>query len=170
MRKEQKKRSDRQPNGENPSRLEFALPAAERGWAVLPLQWIENGECSCSTPHCSHAGKHPRIEHGVHDSTTDEKKIRAWWRENPKANIGIAAGATSGLLVLDVDPRHKGDKSLSDAENIHGQLPIGPRSRSGGGGEHIYLLHPPGEPLKSRVNLLPGIDVRGGRNLRRRRG
>jgi hypothetical protein len=69
----------------------------------------------------------------VKDATTDENQIRAWWRENPNANIGIATGAASGLLGMDVDPRHQGDKSLCDAEKIHGPLPIGPRVRSGVG-------------------------------------
>ena len=34
--------------------------------------------------------------------TDDEATIRAWWNETPCANVGIATGAGSGLLVLDV--------------------------------------------------------------------
>lgn len=143
-----------------PSRLQAALRCAQRGWPVFPLYWVEDGACSCSDPECDSVGKHPLTKHGVKDATTDEKKIREWWHEYPQANIAVATGKASGLLVLDVDLRHEGDKSLCEAEKIHGPLPIGPRVRSGGGGEHIYFLRPAGEPLKSRVNLLPGIDVR----------
>jgi hypothetical protein len=39
--------------------------------------------------------------HGVKDATTDLDQIETWWSKNPKANIGIAPGQKSGVLVLD---------------------------------------------------------------------
>ena len=142
------------------TRLEFALRAAELG-PILPLHWVEDGECSCGTQDCPDAGKHPRTRHGVKDATTDEKKVREWWHENPKANIGIAMGNDSGIFVLDVDPRHGGDESLQQMQEEYGALPAGPRVRTGGGGEHLYFTVPPGVTVRSRVALRPGIDVRG---------
>ena len=141
------------------TRLEFALRAAERGWPVIPLHWVKNGKCSCGAQDCPNTGKHPLTEHGVNDATTDEKKIREWWRENPKANIGIAMG--NDIFVLDVDPRHGGDGSLQQMQEEYGALPDGPRVRTGGGGEHLYFRVPPGVTVRSRVALRPGIDVRG---------
>jgi len=159
MKKQQKKPSaDPRPNGANRSRLEFALHAAELG-PILSLHWAEDGECSCGNQDCRNAAKHPLTHHGVKDATTDEKQIRASWRENPNANIGIAMGNDSG--VVDVDPRHGGDESLHQMEEEYGPFPDGPRVRTGGGGEHLYFTVPPGVTVRSRVGLRPGVDVIG---------
>jgi hypothetical protein len=151
----------KRPNGANPSRLDLALCFAEEGWAVVPLHWIENGECSCGIQDCPDAGKHPLTKHGVKDATKDTNQIRTWWLEKPKANIGIAMGNDSGIFVLDIDPRHGGDESLHQMQEEYGALPDGPRVRTGGGGEHLYFTVPPGVPVRTRVALRPGIDVRG---------
>ena len=158
MKKEQKKRSDPQPNGAKSSRLELALCAAELG-PILPLHWVEDGECSCGIQDCPDAGKHPLTKHGVKDATKDTNQIRTWWFEKPKANIGIAMG--NDIFVLDVDPRHGGDGSLQQMQEEYGALPDGPRVRTGGSGEHLYFTVPPGVTVRSRVALRPGIDVRG---------
>lgn len=50
--------------------------------------------------------------HGIKDATTDANQIRLWWKQWPHSNIAIATGFSSGLFVLDVDPRHGGDRSL----------------------------------------------------------
>jgi len=151
----------KRPNGANPSRLDLALCFAEEGWAVVPLHSVEDGECSCGVQACANAGKHPRTRHGVKDATTDKNQIRAWWQENPNANIGIAAGNASGLLFVDVDPRHGGNVSLQALEEEYGAFGKGPRVRTGGKGEHIYLSVPPGVTVRSRVGLRPGVDVIG---------
>jgi Bifunctional DNA primase/polymerase, N-terminal/AAA domain/Primase C terminal 1 (PriCT-1) len=71
----------------------------------------------------------------------------------------IATGGPSGLVVLDIDPRHGGLESLKKLERMIGRLPDGPRVRTGGGGLHFYFRHPGGS-VKSRTGILPGIDVR----------
>src|SRR5579862_2765860 len=119
----------------NPSRLEFALRAAKRGCAVLPLHWVEDGECSCGIQDCPDVGKHPLTQHGVKDATKDTNQIRTCWGENPKANIGIAMGNDSGM-ALDIDPRHGGDESLQQMQEEYGALPNCPTARTGGGGRH----------------------------------
>ena len=43
-------------------------------------------------------------------ATPDE--IRAWYRDEPAAGVAIICGAISGLVVLDVDPRNRGDESV----------------------------------------------------------
>ena len=160
MKKEQKKRSDPQPNGAKSSRLELALRAAELG-PILPLHWVEDGECSCGIQDCPDAGKHPLTKHGVKDATKDTNQIRTWWLEKPKANIGIAMGNDSGIFVVDEDPRHGGDESLRQIQEEYGVLPNCPTVCTGGGGKHLYFAMPPGVTVRSRVALRPGIDVRG---------
>ena len=159
--KQTKRPSDPQPNGANPSRLEFALRAAERGWPVIKLHWAEDGECSCGIQDCPDVGKHPGTINGIKNATKDKNQIRAWWLEKPKANIGIAMGNDSGIFVLDIDPRHGGDESLHQMQEEYGALPDGPRVRTGGGSEHLYFTVPPGVTVRSRVALRPGIDARG---------
>jgi hypothetical protein len=125
--------------------LDAALDYARRGLAVVPLHWPENGGCSCKNKDkCGTPGKHPRwhkadLEHGVHSATKDEHIIRRWWARWPKANVGIATGKESSLIVVDIDPRNGGDKSL---KRLPGNLPITPTSRTGGKGEHYLLKHP----------------------------
>ena len=101
------------------------------------------GECSCSNPDCTSAGKHPRTAHGFLDATTDVNTVRAWWEDDfPLSNVGIRTGEESGLVVLDVDPRHEGDESLRQLEAKYEPLPETPTALSGGGGRHFYFQHP----------------------------
>ena len=93
------------------------------------------------------------------DADLAEKTIRTWWTNAPRANIGIATGAASGIVVLDVDPCHGGKKSMLELKNNYGKLPDGPRVYTGGGGFHLYFSYP-GITLKNKVGLLAGIDVR----------
>ena len=102
-------------------------------------------------------GKLPRTEHGFHDASTDTDTVISWWQRWPDANIGIATGARSGLVVLDVDVQHGGQGTL----NERGKLPEAPEVLTGGGGKHIYFVHPGGEVRYSAGKLGPGLDVRG---------
>jgi hypothetical protein len=141
--------------------LDTALAYAQRGWAVLPIHTMINGTCSCGKPSCSGPGKHPRTGHGVKDATTDEATIRRWWEQHPDANIGIATGAISNLVVLDVDPRHGGHESLEQWKAQYGDDFLNTvTSCTGGGGLHLLYTHP-GQPMKNWVSLAPGLDIRG---------
>lgn len=55
------------------------------------------------------------------------------------ANVGIATGPASSLVVLDIDPRHGGDDSLADLQSEHGALPLTVTALTGGGGQHHYF-------------------------------
>ena len=98
------------------SHLDAALAYARAGLAVLPLHHpIGEGKCSCRKA-CGSIGKHPHTRNGYYDATTDEATISAWWERWPNANIGIATGMISGLVVLDVDPKNGGDANLEELE------------------------------------------------------
>jgi hypothetical protein len=97
-----------------PPNLTLALELAARGWHILPLSPANKrplGNC----PDCTAEGGLPahRIEncpclpagrwcHGVRAATTSPAVIAAWWRDEPRAVPGIAAGS-SGLVLLDID-------------------------------------------------------------------
>lgn len=124
--------------------LERALEYVRRGYRVFPL---------------SPGSKKPyRESKGLLEATRDEEIIKKWWEANPGSNIGLATG--SGLVVLDVDPFHGGDKSL--AELLGGAPPWQtPTVITGKGGLHFYFKT--NKEIRNTVTFLkrPGLDVRG---------
>lgn len=143
--------------------LEHALQYADRGWSVFPVYGIENGQCTCGNSDCSSAGKHPMTSGGCKDASIDPAQVNEWWRCNPKANIGIATGQVSGLVVIDVDDgvSKQGFESLQNLETRNEPLPRDFVVRTGGGGLHIYLAAPENNIRNSAGKIAPNIDVRG---------
>jgi hypothetical protein len=135
--------------------LKHALDYAARGWPVVPLHTPIDG-CSCGTT-CGSPGKHPRTAHGLKDASADPATIRQWWTRWPAANVGLLTGACG--IVVDVDARHGGDKSLVELEAEYGPLPNTAKSQTGNGW-HLLFAHPGGR-IGNRSNVRPGIDVRG---------
>jgi hypothetical protein len=141
--------------------LEAALEYGRRGFAVFPGHSLaRSGSCTCGRPNCASPGKHPRIKEWQLKASTDPLVISEWWRRWPDANVCIATGAISGVIVIDVDPRHGGNESLAALERDCGPLPATVTSKTGGGGSHLFFQHP-GHDVPNRTNVLPGIDVRG---------
>src|SRR5450759_1847023 len=125
------------------NQLQYALQYARYGLQVLPLYGIHDGHCACKDgKNCNRPGKHPRTKNGVHDATTNSSQIKKWWGKWPNANIGIAAGRVSDIIVIDIDPRHNGTKTLKILEAKFGPLPSTMTSHTGGGGEHRYFKYP----------------------------
>jgi hypothetical protein len=92
----------------------------------------------------------------VKDATDSIEQVDSWWRKRPHANIGIATGG--GVCVLDIDGP-EGEESLRALEEECGPLPAGAVTRTGKG-RHLWFAAQ-GEPVRNRVRLAPGIDVRG---------
>ena len=125
--------------------LDAALQYAARGLHVFP---------------CKPKGKKPLVPGWPDTATTNEQQIRRWWGQWPNANIGVVTGKKSGLAVLDIDPRHGGDDSLSHLEQQYGKLPDTPMVLTGGGGRHYYFAYRDG--FKNSANQIgQGIDTRG---------
>ncbi len=140
--------------------LAAALDYARRGWYVFPCHVVTNGLCSCGQPPDHRgAGKHPRTPNGHLGATLDEAIIRGWWTRWPMANVGIAC-LPSGLIVLDVDPRHGGLESLADLrQELGAALFETVCCETGGGGLHLYYSAN-GLDLPDKIGLLPGLDVK----------
>lgn len=123
----------------------WALAYAERDWSVVPVR------PSAKAPII------PWQEFQERCASVDE--IRKWFDRWPEANVGIVTGVISGLIVIDVDPRHGGDESLAKWEVTHGPLPRTVEAVTGGGGRHIYFSS--GDiTLRNMVGVAEGIDVR----------
>jgi len=132
--------------------LDAALDYARMGWQVFP--------CHPTGHEPLDGSKDAQDRGGFHLATTDHEQIHAWWRRWPEAAIGLRTGETSGLFVVDVDPRNGGDISLEDLEADHGPLPETVESQTGGGGRHLLFAWP-GRPVPcSTGKVAPGIDIK----------
>ncbi len=142
------------------SRILEALRYLSLGWPVLPLHHpLSNGSCSCAKPDCSSKAKHPRTKNGVRDASLDPLTVCQWWTQWPEANIGLATGSISQLVVIDIDPRHGGDQSWQKW-TMQNNIPRTLTTRTGGGGLHL-LFKAAGKKIPNRTGVLSGIDIRG---------
>ena len=121
--------------------LNSALHYASMGWKVFPL---------------AQGSKVPREgSKGVHDATTDEQQINEWWSMEPSANIGIATGQESNLIVIDVD----GDPGMQSMRQVVPQLPKEhTRVIKTPNGYHLYYLYNPS--FHTGAGFMTGLDVR----------
>lgn len=126
--------------------LKAALEYAARGLYILPL-----------TP----GGKRPLIKGWREASATDSAVIRNWWKQYPRANIGIDTGK-SRLVILDFDAAG-GKSGLQIYKKYHaaGTLPDTWRARSARGGIHEYYRGATG----NRAGLYGCVDVRSSGGL-----
>lgn len=137
--------------------LDDAIALAEAGYSVFPIHAInEDGICTCLNPKCPNAAKHPLTGSGFLDATVNIRTIRGWFERWPFANIGIATGERSGIVVLDIDGS-AGYQSLGSLP-----LPNTPSVATGrvDGGIHYYFKWP-GYAIKSAIKIESGLDIRG---------
>lgn len=115
--------------------------------------------------------KEPETRHGFHDATADSATIVEEWERHPTSNVGIATGAASGLVVIDLDPppppKTPEDKpgpsgwdTVTDLQRTLGPLPKTLMVKTPRGW-HVYLRHPGVEVRCSAGRLGCGVDVRG---------
>ena len=133
---------------------------ANKGWKVFPCHSMKGEKCSCGKSDCASPGKHPLTVHGVKDATTDIEQIKAWWEEWPTANVAIATGRESGLVVVDIDPKNDGESTFEELIEANGELPDTPMVLTGGGGRHYYFAHPHKDKDCRNNPLGPGVDIR----------
>lgn len=139
---------------------------ASAGLPVFPVAGIVSRHCSCPrATACDHPAKHPLVAGGLRSATTDLAQVTAWWRRWPWANIGLATGSVSGLVVLDVDPRSGGAASLDDLRQRGLDVPATIKQHTGGGGAHLFYAHP-GIPVPNSAGHLPGAGDTPGLDLR----
>lgn len=123
--------------------------ATKYGWAVFPV---------------SRKTKKPLTPHGCKDAKKDVGAIRSWWKRFPNANIGIATGTISNLIVidedLDEDEGKDGYQAVRMWERENGSLPESVRAITGRGGAHVYYRYT-GNDILNRAGVLEGVDVRG---------
>lgn len=136
--------------------------AATRGWRVFPLYDLSSGACSCGNPECGRqSGKHPRTPTGHLAATTDPQQIAAWWRLWPHANIGVATGPESGVLMIGPDGE-QGREDFGALVEANSPIPATARAKSGSNGLHLLFRYPAGRKIRNRRDHHGlRIDVRG---------
>jgi len=145
---------------------EAAIEYARRGWRVFPL-WppakhstADAEVCTCSNPNgCGNAGKHPITDwelglvKGVHSASNNVEDVERWWRKYPDANIGIACGKESNLLVFDADSEHAFDY-LTKMQGL--DTPVIVQTMRG---YHLYFRYAPGIGNRIKVGNMD-FDIR----------
>ena len=95
----------------------------------------------------------------MNDASTDLVQIDQWWQQSPDANVGIATGVRSGILVFGIDLRNGGDQSYKQLQiDIPGAFADPLEVRTASGCIHLYFECP--SPISSCANIRPGIDIK----------
>jgi hypothetical protein len=129
-----------------------ALAYAAQGWPVFPCH--DQGALA----------KSPLVKKGLHAASLDPEQIQEWWSKWPTALLGVPTGAQVGHWVLDIDVHTgaQGPRSLAAWLAEQGELPATATVTTASGGLHYLFRWPAdGREVLSRVNVAPGIDVRG---------
>lgn len=119
--------------------MNLALKYLEKNISVFPI---------------NNKTKRPFVEwKEFQDHLADEKTIRGWWANFPKAMIGLATGKLSGITIIDFDQKNGGLETLKTL-NLPPTLTV----QTPGGGFHYYYKYNP--ILPQTQNILPGVDIR----------
>lgn len=128
--------------------LQYALKYAQKGFAVFPVK---------------ERGKVPIIKNWQNDASKDPNQINKWWNAYPNANIGIATGTKSNLIVIDIDQDEDKGKdglaSIKEWEQANGELPETAEVLTGRGGVHKYYRLCDAR-IKNAVNIIDSVDIR----------
>lgn len=125
--------------------LHNALQYAQRGLSVFALKPRDKKPLERS--------------HGFKDATTNDRAIQAWWALNPDRNIGIATGAVSGIVVIDVD----GDAGKAEWAALKGANDDTTlTSKTGSDGRHLLFAHPGFEVNNSPISKNIHVRADGG--------
>ncbi|MEO3926936.1 bifunctional DNA primase/polymerase [Micromonosporaceae bacterium B7E4] len=145
-----------------------ALRYAEQGWPVFLLARSKRPVANCLPCREADDSHDPAACdcltcHGFYAASTDPLRVPGIVAAVPGGQLALRTGAASGVVVVDVDPRHRGDDTMTALIGA-GLLPPTAHVVTGSGGRHLYYRHP-GRPVrcsqgKPGVGLGPGIDVK----------
>lgn len=96
-------------------------------------------------------------------ATNDPKTVRRLIKQNPTANIGIATGSKSGVVVLDFDVKNdqKGLETYHHLCTLFGKKMDTLKAVTPSGGFHLFFRYSKNNPLGNKIGILGGLDIRG---------
>jgi putative DNA primase/helicase len=147
--------------------IDDAIELVQFGLALVPVHYpIKVGSkvvCSCNRgERCTSIAKHPFSNKWQEVGEKNPEHVRAWSKAfKAEVNYGVITGQLSGVVVLDIDPRHGGQDSLDNLMVKHGKLPDTAQVITGSGGSHYYFKS--SGYLKNGTNIggNSGVDFRG---------
>jgi len=92
------------------------------------------------------------------DCPPTREEVKRWWIEWPDANIGLATGHLSELMVVDTDSQ---EATRAFVENYPEAEKTLQASTGRDGARHFYFVFEPGITNDAGKVLGPGIDIRG---------
>lgn len=134
--------------------IDAALSLARGGFYVFP---------------CRVKGKAPVTPNGWKDATRDEARIRDWWGDGARLNIGVAC-EPSRIAVVDIDAKHGADpRAIIPELDLEGYPCVKtgtapepsddkPNSLTGEGGAQVYTR---AADLPTVDNIVSGVEIRG---------
>lgn len=140
----------------------FAAVFDRLGGLPLPVAARELARAGVPVFPCVPGEKTPIVPSGFRRATTDPRRVQAWWRWQPGANIGIPTGTASGVVVIDVD-----------VHGVYGYAAYARAARAGlipapfatvttpTGGQHAYFPAFAARVQRSWAVAKAGIDCRG---------
>jgi hypothetical protein len=136
------------------------------GVCVVPAHHVlPGGRCSCGQSDCESPGKHPIGKEWTARASADPDHVHALWARDPYANVGIATGATSGIIVIDVDGA-EGEATIAALEAQQREALPPTVTVLTSRGRHLYFASDGSPPIPNRAGkrgrgLGDGVDVRG---------
>lgn len=105
---------------------------------------------------------------GVHWASTDNHAVKWSWKQDRAANVGVATGSPSRLIVVDLDIKN-GHDGPAELTRFMQEYDFGFRGASivatPSGGTHLWMRVPAGYRVQGRPGILPGVDILGDGNL-----
>jgi hypothetical protein len=143
-------------SGSAPAPSLVAAPLySRRGWHLFPVK-----------PGTKHARLSERTTGRIWGRSADPAIVEQMFRRYPHDDIGVATGAISGIIALDVDNK-KGKNGLASLEallrahGVHSLPHTAIASSPSGDGVHYFFRYP-GRHVRTIVSKFgPGLDVLG---------
>lgn len=111
---------------------------------------------------CVPGEKGPMVTYGYREASRNLRRVDAWWRWQPEANIAIPTGSFSGLVVVDIDVHGANGYEAAARAARAGLIPTPlAEVRTPTGGRHLYFSADPEQTQRSWHVADVGVDFRG---------
>jgi len=135
---------------------EVLLKQIAAGFKIFPVWYPKDNKCACFNAECKCPAKHPILKGGHKIASSSITQIESWQKFiNASCNWAVATGKPSNIVVVDVDFRKDGDKSIKPFN-----LPDTYAVATGNGFHYYFRLPKDYQYLASKINLLQGVDFK----------
>jgi putative DNA primase/helicase len=133
--------------------LDHALRYVWAGFPVFPANPAQKPDPWSKAPHTPKETRPGNRDGGHWLATRDERSIRRWWRDHPRALIGFPTGLRTRCVVIDLDPKDtpvaemlaaltEWCRQLMHIDAATGEVTEPAIARTQSGGLHLYFAWP----------------------------